>query len=137
MLPIILWGGLTVKARVAWRMQEELARSIHVYDLFEVQFRQADLAFVASTSRLQVQSDPVTTAPLIPSRDVIMTWTPSYGCTSISCQNRACPQKVCRCRLDVTVSKVTITRSDCTTLEGSSLSQMHCSTRFQTCAQGF
>ena len=34
-------------------------------------------------------------------------------CTAMHCQDRACPLRICHCNLDVTLSEVTITRSDC------------------------
>ena len=60
-----------------------------------------------------IQSDLVTTTPLVPSKKVTVSCVSLYRCSAMYCQDRACPPTICHCDLDVTVSKVTITRSDC------------------------
>ena len=60
-----------------------------------------------------IQSDPVTPTPLVCCKSVTVSWMSLYRCTAMYCWDRACPPKICHCNLDVTVSEVAVTRSDC------------------------
>ena len=53
-----------------------------------------------------LQSDLVATPPLVPSKNVIVSWMSLCRCTAMYCQDRACPLKICHCNLDVTVYKI-------------------------------
>ena len=62
------------------------------------------------TSQRLVQSDLVTSTPIVPSRSVVVTWMSLYRCTAMYRQDRACPLETCHIGFDVTVTKVTITK---------------------------
>ena len=80
--------------------------------LVDLEHPKAQIHYCSLTWSL-LESDLVTTTPLVPSKNVIVSWMSLYRCTLMYCQDRACPLTMCHCKLDVTVFKVTITRSDC------------------------
>ena len=63
--------------------------------------------------RLIVQSNLFSTMLLVPCKIVSVSRVSLWRCTAMHCQDRACPLEICHCDLDVTISKVTMTRSDC------------------------
>lgn len=72
-----------------------------------------------------LQSDLVTTAPLVPCRSVTVSRVPLYRCTATYCPDRPWPLRIRCSNPDVTVCNVVIPRSDCSAFTICCMSRLH------------